>query len=386
MKLIYLSRYSDSTSSKFSGVDKKIASQVSSLRNLGVDASVLFITENAGAQSELPYVRFVIRPESSKSRFRILTILSRERFFIRSTWEVIHRMKADEILYMRFSYPFFRWWYCMQKNRSCKIVVEHQALESQSYLMAGNYLYPLFDHIFGGSIRRHCDGIIGVTREITDYEIRRSGDYRKPHITIGNGINVDSIPKKTSSDLNEGSLHLLCVANVSRWHGLDRVLRGMAEYKGPVKIHLHIVGDGRELPAIKEMVKAASLEDNVTFYGPLHGRELDELFNRSDIAIGSLAIHRIRMREASILKAREYCARGIPFLYGTDDADFPPGFPYILRIPPDESPVDIAGVTRFAKTVYADRDFSVKMREFAEESLDWSVKAQKLKNFLESLP
>jgi len=45
-----------------------------------------------------------------------------------------------------------------------------------------------------------------------------------------------------------GGTYLLCVANVSRWHGLDRLLRGIAAYGGMPNVILHIAGDGAELP------------------------------------------------------------------------------------------------------------------------------------------
>jgi len=101
--------------------------------------------------------------------------------------------------------------------------------------------------------------------------------------------------------------------------------------------------------------------------------------------VGSLGIHRIGLKEASILKAREYCARGIPFIYGIADPDFPADFPYILHLPADESPIDIEQVITFADRVLADPDHPQKMHRYAEEHLDWSVKMKRLKDFLEAL-
>ena len=100
---------------------------------------------------------------------------------------------------------------------------------------------------------------------------------------------------------------------------------------------------------------------------------------------GLMASHRRGLKEASILKAREYCARGIPFIYGISDPDFPPDFPYILRLPADESPIEIEDVLAFAKDVCADPDHPEKMRRYARENLDWSVKMKRLKEFLERL-
>ena len=355
------------------------------MKQLHVDTSIVIFTNTIPAQVENPDIRYIIVPEFSPSRFRLINILTREHLVIRNLWDVISRMNADEILYLRFSYPFFSWWYYLHKKRNCRIVFEHESFENQEYIKRGNYLYPLFDYIFGGSIRSHCDGIVGVTEEITDYQVKRSGDPQKPHLTLGNGIDVNAVPVKASFSFSDSQVHLLCVANVMKWHGIDRLIRGMKEFKGPEKIYLHVVGMGEELPAIKRMVENFAMNDAVRFYGPLHGKDLDDVFNRCDIAVGSLGIHRIGLHEAATLKAREYCARGIPFIYGISDVDFPSDFPYILPIPADETPVNMAEVIRFARRVYSDQSFPGKMREYAKESLDWSFKTMKLKKFLESL-
>jgi glycosyltransferase involved in cell wall biosynthesis len=382
MKVVY---FSPDLNDKSSGVEKKITSQVFFLKQLGIETTVVAITDIDPAQIECQDIWLIPRPSFSKSRIRLVNILNRENFIIRRLWDVICQLNTDDILYMRFHYPFFRWWYFIQKKRKCKIVFEHQSLETHEYIMKGKYFYPIFDYIFGGSIRRHCDGIVGVTEEITDYQVKRSGDGKKPHITIGNGINVDTVPIKTSFPFSDFQLHLLCVTNVTKWHGLDRIIQGISNYKGRTKIHLHIVGGGEEIPALEKIVKDLSITDAVSFYGPLYGKDLDDMFNRCDIAVGTLGIHRKCLHEASTLKAREYCARGIPFIEGTCDLDFPPAFPYSLHIPADESPVDMTDVIRFAKTVYSDLSFPIKMRDYAKKSLDWSVKTPKLKQFLESL-
>ena len=60
-------------------------------------------------------------------------------------------------------------------------------------------------------------------------------------------------------------------------------------------------------------------------------------------------------------------------------------FQYIHRLPPDESPVDIEKIIDFAQTICIDMDHPQKMRAYALERLDWSVKMKKLRDFLEDL-
>jgi glycosyltransferase involved in cell wall biosynthesis len=159
----------------------------------------------------------------------------------------------------------------------------------------------------------------------------------------------------------------------------------MGSYRGPINITLHIAGDGPEVPALKKIIDELGIAGKVVFHGFSHGKDLDTLFNTCQIAIGSLGLHRMGLTEASVLKAREYCAWGIPFIITCTDPDFSDDFPFILRIPADETPVDLETVIEFAHRVCKDHDHPRKMRTYAAEFLDWSVKMKRLKAFLETL-
>jgi glycosyltransferase involved in cell wall biosynthesis len=159
----------------------------------------------------------------------------------------------------------------------------------------------------------------------------------------------------------------------------------LAEYNGPVKIRIHIVGDGPEIPRLKKMMDDLKLKDKIVFYGFISGQDLDSVFDQSHIAIGSLGIHRIGLKEASILKAREYCSRGIPYITACDDPDFTDDFAFVLKLPSDDQAIDMGQVLAFTTRVIQDADHPRKMRHYAKEHLDWSIKMRKLKIFIEDL-
>ena len=46
------------------------------------------------------------------------------------------------------------------------------------------------------------------------------------------------------------------------------------------------------------------------------------------------------------MKNREYASRGIPFVYSEQDSDFDHQ-PYVMKVPADESPVDVEAVLQF---------------------------------------
>jgi glycosyltransferase involved in cell wall biosynthesis len=90
------------------------------------------------------------------------------------------------------------------------------------------------------------------------------------------------------------------------WHRLDTVIELLAarpEWRG--RIHLLLVGDGPEAPALKSLVSARELEDSVTFTGPV-GRDL--IYDHIDAFDVALQPHVTEY--ASPMKIFEYLALG----------------------------------------------------------------------------
>lgn len=298
----------------------------------------------------------------------------------------IKNLSHSDIVYMRYPYPLLYMLKPLSRHkRKCVIVTEHNTKELQEYRLRRSFIQYVVELIFGNRMRNGTDGIIGVTNEITSYEILRYVNSTKPHITIGNGINTGSVPIRKYPESSNNELHILFVGNISRWHGLDRLLHGLATYRGTPRVMLHVAGDGAELPYLRKLADALGVSDQVIFYGYLMGEALDTLFDRCHLAVGSLGIHRKGLSEASTLKAREYCCRGIPFIIADKDPDFPLDFPYILRLPGDESSIDINMIIAFAEKICSDPDHAQKMRRYAEKYLDWSVKIKSLDYFLGTL-
>lgn len=174
-------------------------------------------------------------------------------------------------------------------------------------------------------------------------------------ICISNGIDFSILPLRVRQANKD--IHLIGVAEVHYWHGYDRVIHGIGEYyKRPhdKNVYFHIVGgvapsemyDTAQAPGFDRYIKKYGIEKQIIFHGQKYGKELDELFNAADFAIGSLARHRTKIDKIKTLKNREYAARGIPFIYSETDEDFD-RMPYVLKAPADESPVSIQAIIQF---------------------------------------
>ena len=79
----------------------------------------------------------------------------------------------------------------------------------------------------------------------------------------------------------------------------------------------------------------------------MHGAALDAVYERCAIGIDSLARHRSGIVVLSSLKSREYGAKGIPMINSCKIDILEEDFPYLLRVPADESPINMNEVFDF---------------------------------------
>lgn len=239
---------------------------------------------------------------------------------------------------------------------------------------AKHYVYVL-NKIFDKSMEKISDLIPVVLGRDVEFN-------SKKYLPISNGINIADINVKNKSILKDGKLNLIGIANVSSWHGYDRVIKGLKNYydSNPnLEVYFHIVGDGDEITNLKNLVSQYGLQDKVIFHGMKIGQELESIINISDIGIGSLGMHRAGLICGCTLKVREYCARGIPFVIGYIDKGFKDNFKYILKIKPDESDININRIIQFYDEI-KDKNYINEMRSYAEENLTWEATMKSIIN------
>ena len=201
-------------------------------------------------------------------------------------------------------------------------------------------------------------------------------------IKISNGVDFDAVPIH-NYHASDNTLNLIGVAEVHFWHGFDRVIAGIGEYyrnnRHTRNVVFHIVGGvwktemhgSMHAPGYAELIEKYGIAEHVVFHGQLFGKDLDDVFNKSAFAIGSLARHRSGITTIKTLKNREYATRGIPFIYSEHDPDFEYQ-PYIVKAPADESPIDIGKIIEFVE------HFDMKPEDIRKsvEHLSWKRQMQ----------
>jgi glycosyltransferase involved in cell wall biosynthesis len=160
---------------------------------------------------------------------------------------------------------------------------------------------------------------------------------------------------------------------MSGWHGNDRSCarwRLTGATRTCASSSPAADGDG-SLKTWRALTEELGLTDRVAFRGPLYGPELDELIARCDVGVGSLGMYRYGLSRGMTLKLREYMARGLPFISAVDDPALPPDAAFALRVPNDDTPVDMEAVVAFARRAKSDAALGEAMRAYARERLSW---------------
>ena len=234
------------------------------------------------------------------------------------------------------------------------------------------------DQMFRKGLARQLEAIVTFTSQEKIFGQRT--------IRISNGVDLDSMPLHQRVDTGK-ELHLIGVAEVHYWHGYDRLIAGLGEYYKKWKVdggkwkevYFHIVGgvwksemyDDEHAPGFSELIKKYGIEDKVIFHDQLFGDALNAVFSKSNFAVGSLARHRNGISDIKTLKNREYASRGLPFVYSENDSDFDHQ-PYVLKVPADESPIDISRIVTF------EEQLTMTPQEIRQtvKHLSWKVQMQ----------
>jgi hypothetical protein len=285
------------------------------------------------------------------------------------------RREPLDFLYIRYqgSSPLLLWALGRLRSRNPRMVVVAEIPSWPYHSEAKTIREKLLSWIdlrSRGRLQRHVDRILTFSRQRHILGI--------PTITTDNGTDLERVPLQDASR-TDGAFRLLGLANLSFWHGYDRVIEGIARYYaggGDADIRFDIIGSGSELARLQDLTRQHRLESRIVFHGPLHGADLDALVARADVGISSIGMHRLDV-DTSNLKSREFCARGLPFVIAYPDRDFPVGTPFAYHAPADDSPLEIARLIAFHRHLLGTRpQYRAEMRLHAENHLAWSVKMQ----------
>ena len=343
--------YDDLCDKCYVGIRKKILAQV---RVFSKKFERVFYTSYSGQMLYLLTDETVIEKE--------LAITWQECYKIILGWIIKYSISKTYIRY-NFADRWFIEFLKEQKRRNIASVLEFptfpyegEVSNKRSIMEDRHYRTQISEYIDRCTTYTNFDEIFGITS-----------------ILLLNGVDIEEHPARNPRK-KDGSIVLLAVAAMAKWHGYERVIEGMAQYyeeNGKKNILFKLVGDGPEIGKYKSLVQKYGLETKVEFCGKLEGKALDMQYDESDIAIGSLGMYKTGLENASPIKMREYYTRGLPIVYGYEDLGFQGNEEYLLRLPNNSEPVDMLAIIQLFEKTAGDSALISKMHEDAGRRFSW---------------
>lgn len=313
---------------EFDGVSKKIVMQINALRRSGIECSYICV----GGKYRNVLSRKVI------SRLPFTTI--------NDDWKRINICDDIDFVYLRHPYidrGFIRFLKGLKEKKKL-IIMEFPTYPYDLEYGIRSYPYLIKERFWRKKIHKYLDYIVTYSSDMFIFDT--------PCINVINGIEMDSVSPINNIRTNK-EIHMIAVSTMKVWHGYERLIRGLANYYHSEDynnriIKLHLVGEGPEMVKYRKIVKENNISEYVLFYGQLSGGDLDEVYEKCNVAVSSLAFHRTNVHLSSALKTREYAAKGLPIIssckidaFPIDECDF------IKMVPEDESDINIAEIVTF---------------------------------------
>ncbi|AUL41486.1 glycosyltransferase family 4 protein [Bordetella parapertussis] len=213
------------------------------------------------------------------------------------------------------------WWPgALRALRAAPLIIEYNSIARNEYRSSSKLKY-LLEITSSRYFPRQARGIVAVTPEL----LATVPATQAEGIVIGNGYDFAKAVPRAAPD--NARARLLLVGSLGQpWLGADKVARMaalMPEYDFDVVV-----------PGLK-----LAGPPNLYCHGALFDADLAARYAATDVALGTLALHRKGMAQAAPLKTREYLAYGIPVVGGYDDPDLD-GAAYWLNIGNAEDNID----------------------------------------------
>lgn len=333
------------------GPRRKILGQIEALRCEDIDLELV----------ESPFCRKGI----IRGNFLLRQFVCRLPFtYVYSKHKYEARFNGADVFYVRFiagDKAFLNFLKKLRKNNPDAEILMELADYPTTWYMTTSVLYTFLyfpilikDWLAGKQYKKYVDRIIMPQK--------RKEAFKVPVIPFENGINVSDIVAR--KPVETSIINIIAVAGMCNFHGYDRLIEGLCAYYqngGERKVIMHMVGGriepGNELMKYKELAEKYGLDEYIRFYGERKGKELDDIYDKCNLAVGSLGMYRIGYKVANSLKIREYLAKGLPVIVGSKvDLFENVEFPYCLQFENNDSAIDINKIVDFFDGIYADNN------------------------------
>lgn len=363
--------YRDIDYDNLNGIDKKVLSQISTLKDAGVNCEIVVMKSNKEDLWHKLYNTITCRLPYGNSD---------------PTWKYSEEFEKVDFIYLRrptaLNYPMLKVLHKIKEtNPKIKIIMEIPTYPYDDELKANLKDYPRY--IKDKYNRKKLQGLIdriAVQNNIDEI-------FNIPTLHFTNGIRVKEIaPRKPVK--TEG-ITICAVASMEPWQGYERVILGLSQYYengGLENINIHLVGEGKEKQTYEKMVNDLHLTNHIHFEGFLSGEKLESIYSKSDIALDSFGRYKTKNEFSTSLKSREYLAKGLPIVSGSKVDIVNTSFPYYFEFPSDSSIIDFTNIIEFHHKIYLADNTKEKVikeiRDYAFEVCDMAKSMNQITSFI----
>lgn len=178
------------------------------------------------------------------------------------------------------------------------------------------------------------------------------------------------------------NLVLLGVGTIYPYHGYKKVISDMnrvgCKLNNGNNIEFHIVGESDEIDKLRVLVKKENMEKNVYFYGKKYGDELNKLYKKANMGVGTMALS---LRNADIdtaIKNIEYFANYLPVVSSGKVFSISSEEGLSIKIN-EENPIDFNELYTFMRCFYDNNSIENKISELLDE-YSWETIMSNIKN------
>ncbi|MBS6340508.1 MAG: glycosyltransferase [Eubacterium limosum] len=352
MKGVFFAEGLELDKAKQYGIEKKVISQIKYLRKIG-DLSVLSINPERSLLDDILFICPLVKSRREIERYKLLDYIDSNTDYI-----YIRRPTLTNAFYQLLSK-------IKKEYKDIVIILEIPTYPFHTEYQGLSKILIIKSIICEKKMNRVIDKIMTYSNDKQIWGI--------DCINASNCVEYDMIESRSLSyQVIPNYIRLTFVANLMYWHGVDRIVKGILNYHGDYVVVLNIVGAGQELENLKIL---ADNDRRIIFHGPKSGVELTKIFNETDIAIDALGRHRSGILYNSSLKSKEYVARGIPVVSAVKtELDSLTDFPYYLKLPADDSDIEIDAIIKFYEKIYLHKNaqmITLNIRNYTKKLFDY---------------
>lgn len=366
------------------GVNQKIVSKIEGLNKMGIPIRGILI-HSVEIEEDIiknhPLIDAVSFHSEASPKFtnnRFFSFL--KSYFINKQLNNLISIELQkrnpEIIIKRYGYEDIHTLKLVQKFKN-KFVLEVNTDQLEQIRSVWNYKSiwssPLWqsymfysERIYSSKILKKTRGVVCVTRELEGRVRTKLGmNYNGKVITISNGVETQDYEAQFPKISSTWNFIMIMGVN-SEWNGLD-IIAGKIDENPNLNLKLHVVGN----------VDQITKNEKIVYHGRKSKVQIDELIKSENIhaGVGTLALERKGISEASPLKVREYLSRGLPVLYNYNDTDIDSDEDfkeqYMLKF---DGELDLKEVSNKLSKIYDEQSVNDKIKSWAKENIDFKIK------------